>query len=213
MTRFKVGMKVIAIEDHNGFRKGSIFIIKNISKCSCGIEILDIGVLLNDSNLICCYCHSNITPDDGVWWFYSRRFAPLEDSFSPVTYKEIAKEVVFGANQKPLNMIKLSDIKVGDKVERIVGGEIHITMEVSSVNVDEIVLFIDEPTHGHIDWRFNRKTGAEIDDSLDWDGKTVTGSFILAEDIDASNIRLLSAAEIIETKLRKLNELKNGNKI
>jgi hypothetical protein len=28
-------------------------------------------------------------------------------------------------------------------------------------------------------WTFNKETGAEIDEDLGWDGKTITGSYII----------------------------------
>lgn len=102
MSRFEVGMKIIALADHHqgAFKKGDIFIVRSISRstCSCGRERLDVGVILTTTVLVCAICGSNVTCGN-IWWFLSSRFAPLEGGeFKQVTYTKIIEELPVGAN-------------------------------------------------------------------------------------------------------------------
>jgi len=70
--------------------------------------------------------------------------------------------------------MKLQDIKVGDVVARYLAGELRLNLEVTEVTHDKIICG---------DWEFDRKTGAEIDDLLDWGPPPKrTGSYIRKED-------------------------------
>lgn len=63
---------------------------------------------------------------------------------------------------------KLSDVKPGDLVVRNMCG-LEMTLKVTAVS-DKLV------TCGS--WTFSKETGGEVDEDLDWDGLTHTGSFI-----------------------------------
>lgn len=70
--------------------------------------------------------------------------------------------------------MKLQDIKVGDVVTRYLAGELRLNLEVTDVTHDRIICG---------DWEFDRRTGAEIDDLLDWGPPPKrTGSYIIKED-------------------------------
>lgn len=75
--------------------------------------------------------------------------------------------------------MKIKDVKVGDKLIRLLGGKLEIPVIVGEVTDDTIKVGSED---GIIPWEegwtFNRITGAEIDEELGWDGITVTGSFI-----------------------------------
>jgi len=63
-----------------------------------------------------------------------------------------------------------SDIKVGDVVVRVLGGSVEMSLEVTSLSSDRIVCG---------DWEFDRTTGAEIDDYLNWGPPPkITGSYL-----------------------------------
>lgn len=65
----------------------------------------------------------------------------------------------------------LADIEVGDMVNRMLAGTILHVLRVSEVTRTMIICG---------PWTFDRKTGAEIDDGLDWGPppKMTTGSYI-----------------------------------
>lgn len=71
----------------------------------------------------------------------------------------------------------LNNIKIGDKVIRfignsIVGGQIRDIKVVTAVTEDRIICG---------DWEFDKETGAEIDDMLNWGPPPkVTGSYIVS---------------------------------
>ena len=70
--------------------------------------------------------------------------------------------------------MKLQDIKVGDVGTRYLAGELRLNLEVTEVTHDRIICG---------DWEFDRRTGAEIDDLLDWGPPPKrTGSYIRKED-------------------------------
>ena len=60
------------------------------------------------------------------------------------------------------------DVKIGDTVQRNMCGAI---MELIVTEVTDIVIKCG-------DWQFNRETGGEIDEDLEWDGVNRFGSFI-----------------------------------
>lgn len=62
----------------------------------------------------------------------------------------------------------LKNVKVGDRVTRMMGGEIPMDLKVSEVT-DKLI--ICGP------WSFDRETGAEIDEDLGWNVDR-TGSYL-----------------------------------
>jgi hypothetical protein len=67
----------------------------------------------------------------------------------------------------------LQQVKVGDTVARYLAG-LRLSLTVSELTRDKIVCG---------DWEFDRTTGAEIDDVLDWGPPPKsTGSYIVREE-------------------------------
>lgn len=65
-------------------------------------------------------------------------------------------------------------MKVGDKVTRWLAGKVPMELIITEVTDDKIV----GSAHG-CEWEFDPKTGAEIDDHLEWGPKYgITGSYI-----------------------------------
>lgn len=65
--------------------------------------------------------------------------------------------------------MNFSDLKVGDKVTRLLAGSISMRLLVTEV----------EDKYIHCGpWKFNRITGLEVDEDLGWDGETHTGSYL-----------------------------------
>ncbi len=62
----------------------------------------------------------------------------------------------------------LSSVKVGDDLIRNMGG-IEMTVKVTKITDDKIYCSF---------WKFDKKTGAEIDKDLGW-GPHITGAYIL----------------------------------
>lgn len=75
--------------------------------------------------------------------------------------------------RRPMGKKALS-LKPGDRVTRLLAGEIPMKMTVTAVD--------DRLIHCR-DWTFLRETGCEVDEELGWDGKTVTGSFLVEEEV------------------------------
>lgn len=80
--------------------------------------------------------------------------------------------------------MKLEDVKVGDKLVRMLAGTIPVDVVVTIVREDVIYCgsadgFVSGTEEDG--WKFNRSNGAEIDEDLGWDGITSTGSFIAAK--------------------------------
>lgn len=71
-------------------------------------------------------------------------------------------------------------MKVGDKLIRLLGGQIPMPVIVGEVNEDTFKVGSEDGTVPWQDgWTFCKKTGAEIDDDLNWGPKYgKTGSFI-----------------------------------
>jgi len=81
-------------------------------------------------------------------------------------------------SSKNYNML-LKDIKVGDKLIRLLGGSVVMRVIVGSVNEKTIKCgSADGFVPWEDGWTFNRENGAEIDEDLGWDGITITGSYI-----------------------------------
>ena len=68
----------------------------------------------------------------------------------------------------------LSDLAPGDSVLRMIGGVVPMTLTVTEVTPTEIRV-----GDRAVQWRFCKKTGAEIDDTLGWGPRyRRTGSYI-----------------------------------
>lgn len=68
-------------------------------------------------------------------------------------------------------MLKFGHVQIGDSVTRLLAGTIPMSLKVVHVTEDRII------TGGG--WEFDRATGAEIDDDLDWGPPPKsTGSFL-----------------------------------
>lgn len=65
-------------------------------------------------------------------------------------------------------MKKLNELKAGDIVTRMLGGSIPMELKVSEITETEIICGA---------WKFDKETGAEIDEDLGWD-KYSSGSFL-----------------------------------
>jgi len=69
---------------------------------------------------------------------------------------------------------RLQQVKVGDTVTRYLAGELRQMLTVTDVTSDKVIC---------ADWEFDRVTGAEIDDVLDWaPPPKATGSYIAKKD-------------------------------
>ena len=79
------------------------------------------------------------------------------------------------AGPKDIRVVpRLQQVKVGDTVTRYLAGELRHMLTVTDVTSDKIIC---------ADWEFDRVTGAEIDDVLDWGPPPkATGSYIVKED-------------------------------
>ena len=71
------------------------------------------------------------------------------------------------------------NLKAGDLVTRMMGGEIPFAFKVIRVTDTEIHCIPEGYKNFPDYWRFDKETGAEIDDDLNWGPPPkVTGSFI-----------------------------------
>ena len=69
---------------------------------------------------------------------------------------------------------RLEQVNVGDMVTRYFAGERGFSLAVTGITSDRIIC---------ADWEFDRATGAEIDDVLDWGPPPkATDSYIVKED-------------------------------
>ena len=77
-----------------------------------------------------------------------------------------------------MSLKTLYDVVVGDTVFRFIGGSATLmSIRVTAVT-DELILCGE--------WRFDKRTGAEIDELLGW-GPALTGSYILAVPFHVQN--------------------------
>lgn len=79
----------------------------------------------------------------------------------------------------------MRDLKVGDKVTRMLGGKLAMPMHITKVTEDRIFAVADGAVNLMKDddfdehWQFDRDTGIEEDEDLGWGTKYgVTGSFL-----------------------------------
>lgn len=79
-------------------------------------------------------------------------------------------------------MAKFDDVKVGDKITRLLGGEVPMKVVVGKIENGIIYTSSEDGIvplkHG---WKFNQANGAEIDEDLGWDGITITGSYLIKD--------------------------------
>ena len=70
------------------------------------------------------------------------------------------------------------DVKAGDTVLRMIAGAIPMELRVTEVDADFI--YCGPPGQG---WKFDRETGAEVDEGLGWGPQFgATGSYLEARD-------------------------------
>ena len=70
-------------------------------------------------------------------------------------------------------MKTLKDVKVGDTVYRYLAGKLEMPLKVTAITMNNFVCG---------SWEFDLKTGAEVDEDLNWGpSPLMTGSFITAE--------------------------------
>jgi hypothetical protein len=74
--------------------------------------------------------------------------------------------------------MSFTDVKAGDTVLRLLAGTIPMELSVSEVDADFI--YCGAPGEG---WKFDRETGAEVDEELGWGPQFgATGSYLEARD-------------------------------
>jgi hypothetical protein len=80
-------------------------------------------------------------------------------------------------------MSTIKDLKVGDPAVRYLGGVLPMPVIVEFIEDGFIyVKSRDGIIHGKdMDWKFNPETGGEVDEALEWDGVTHTGSILKLE--------------------------------
>ena len=90
---FFVGQKVVCVKANadslgNNLVRDNTYTVQGVHKCECGWKVSVGGI--TDNRIIRCPCGCP-DPDTNVWWF-SNRFAPLDQtSFPAMTFKEIQK--------------------------------------------------------------------------------------------------------------------------
>lgn len=75
-------------------------------------------------------------------------------------------------------MKQLNELKVGDKVTRLIGRE-KMAMPMTVMRVADGRIYCAPLSSMPPDWEFNDTTGMEIDEQLGWDGINFTGSTII----------------------------------
>jgi hypothetical protein len=79
-------------------------------------------------------------------------------------------------------MANFNHIEVGDRVTRLLAGVVPMKLIVGKV--DETFIYTATPD-GVINieegWKFRRDNGNEVDEDLNWDGITTTGSYLILE--------------------------------
>lgn len=80
--------------------------------------------------------------------------------------------------------MKFGDVKTGDTVKRMLGGESPMLLSVTSV--DETYIYCSPPGQSWAKedgWKFLRENGVEIDEDLGWgkqeDGSYLSGSYLV----------------------------------
>lgn len=105
MKEFKVGGKVICVDDRNKFpdstavpvKRNSLYTVNAIrSSDCCGIVLLDVGFKSDTGRYKCGTCGNTHPHESGKWWLRASRFLPLDD-FREVTFTELKKEMPVSA--------------------------------------------------------------------------------------------------------------------
>lgn len=95
----------------------------------------------------------------------------------------------------------LSSLKVGDKITRLMAG---IPIPLTIWKIENGVIFTENNIiTKEAGWRFDAETGAEIDEDLGWDGKTVTGSYIQIPDTP-TGVKVEELSDIVVGKAKYL---------
>lgn len=87
--------------------------------------------------------------------------------------------MIHAENIAPLR--DFTDVKVGDRVKRLLGGEVAMYLTVTEVTDKHIVCGVPSLPNAE-GWRFDRRTGIEEDTELGWGvqfGRT--GSYLVKE--------------------------------
>ncbi|KAA2242837.1 hypothetical protein F0L74_09925 [Chitinophaga agrisoli] len=102
MSEYKVGGKVIAIQDHScgRFKKGKVYPILGLKSAPCcQMPLIDIGIPQTRSGMECTACGGFYGDNDQNMWFQRKAFVPLDQIESPqVTYTKIIEQLPVGAN-------------------------------------------------------------------------------------------------------------------
>lgn len=69
--------------------------------------------------------------------------------------------------------MRFKNVMPGDTVTRMLAGDIPMKLVVTSIDRDFI--YCGVPGVG---WKFRRDNGGEVDEMLEWDGISKTGSFL-----------------------------------
>ncbi len=86
--------------------------------------------------------------------------------------ESLTNDACFVMENIEVNSKKFDHVSVGDHLIRSIGGKIKMTVKVTLVTEDKIHCGA---------WVFDKKTGAEIDEDLEW-GPHVTGSYLFEND-------------------------------
>lgn len=90
-------------------------------------------------------------------------------------------------------MADFTHVKVGDTVTRLLAGKIPMRLRVTEVTDVKII--------AGIGWEFDRKTGAEIDDDLNWGPPPkVTGSFLVEQDDTSEFVKAAATKTLKDTE-------------
>lgn len=97
---FYVGQKVRCIKDTKHYRKGEIYIIKEVQKClGCGIWI--VGCIKHDIDATVHFhpgCGSSLNPTI-YWTALAKHFVSIENKeFEPVTYSKVIESISISIN-------------------------------------------------------------------------------------------------------------------
>jgi hypothetical protein len=89
----KVGDRVVCVNAAkfgNRLKKGAIYVINSMQKCSCGAINFDVG--LKSSQFIICEDCGTFFTHNGCWWVHHSLFAPI--SYNSAHDELLNKEIV-----------------------------------------------------------------------------------------------------------------------
>lgn len=98
MAQFKVGGRVVALVDNfkkGRWIKGEIYTVQAIQKRPCGCITIQINFEITpDTDILSeCYKHPGTGTLKGIWASVDF-FAPIEETFHRMTFKEVVEAVV-----------------------------------------------------------------------------------------------------------------------